>query len=85
MLMPEEVIAHPHLAARGAFPEVDHPVSGKVRVTAAPFQVDGQATVPRGPVPYTIGQHTDQVLSEFLGYDRARIQALAATGVLGPR
>jgi CoA:oxalate CoA-transferase len=85
MLMPEEVIEHPHLKARGAFPEVDHPVSGKVRVTAAPFQVDGQPTVPRGPVPYTIGEHTDQVLKGFLGYNDAQVQALAATGVLGKR
>jgi crotonobetainyl-CoA:carnitine CoA-transferase CaiB-like acyl-CoA transferase len=85
MLMPEEVIAHPHLQARGAFPEVDHPVRGKVRVTAAPFQVDGQPTVPRGPVPYTIGQHTDQVLKGFLAYDNARVQALAESGVLGMR
>lgn len=85
MLMPEEVIQHPHLKARGAFPELDHPVSGTVRVTAAPFQVDGEPTVPRGPVPYTIGQHTDQVLKGFLGYNDTQVQALAATGVLGAR
>ena len=46
VLSPAEVVAHPHLEARHAFPEVPHPARGKVRVTATPFHVDGQPVSP---------------------------------------
>jgi crotonobetainyl-CoA:carnitine CoA-transferase CaiB-like acyl-CoA transferase len=80
---PLEVVAHPHLAARRAFPEVPHPGRGTVRVTSTPFQVDGRPTGPTTPAPYRIGEHTRQVLREVLGYDASRIDDLAAAGVVG--
>ena len=76
MLSPEEVITHPQLAAREAFPAVTHPHRGPVRITAAPFQVDRRASRPAGPAPYRVGEHTRQVLSEVLGYSTQRIHAL---------
>lgn len=82
MLMPEEVVAHPHLAARGAFPTVAHPVRGTARVTATPFQLDHAPVVPSGPVPYDIGQHTREVLADWLGYSDERIAQLAAHKVV---
>jgi CoA:oxalate CoA-transferase len=82
VLAPEEVIAHPHLAARGAFPSVPHPTKGSIRVTATPFQVDGHPTVPAGPAPCRVGEHTRQVLTEVLGYSTARIEALERAGAI---
>jgi CoA:oxalate CoA-transferase len=82
MLSPEEVVQHPHLAARAAFPEIAHPARGKVRVTAAPFQVDGRAVHPGGPAPYHVGERTRAVLSEVLGYSGQRIEALRDAGVI---
>lgn len=82
MLTPEEVMAHPHLAHRGAFPTVPHPVQGTTRVTATPFQLDGKVVAPTGPVPYRIGQHTREVLVDWLGYSQERLQALAAQQVV---
>lgn len=82
MLTSEEVIAHPHLAHRGAFPTVAHPVQGTTRVTATPFQLDGQAVVPTGPVPYRIGQHTREALIDWLGYSQERLHSLAAQQVV---
>jgi crotonobetainyl-CoA:carnitine CoA-transferase CaiB-like acyl-CoA transferase len=82
VLSPEEVAAHPHLAARGAFPSVPHASRGSVRVTATPFQVDGQPTVPRGPAPYRVGEHTRQVLAEVLGYTPERIGELEKLGAV---
>jgi crotonobetainyl-CoA:carnitine CoA-transferase CaiB-like acyl-CoA transferase len=32
---------------------------------------------PAGPVPYRIGQHTNAVLGQWLGYSPERIAALA--------
>jgi len=82
VLEPEEVVAHPHLAARGAFPTVPHPGVGSVRVTATPFQVDGRPTVPAGPAPYRVGEHTREVLSDVLGYSSARIDELDRAGAI---
>jgi CoA:oxalate CoA-transferase len=81
MLSPEEVVGHPHLAARHAFPSVDHPTRGAVRVTATPFHVDGAPVVPAGPAPHRVGEHTREVLSVVLGYDEARVAQLLADGV----
>jgi crotonobetainyl-CoA:carnitine CoA-transferase CaiB-like acyl-CoA transferase len=78
MLSPEEVVEHPHMAARSAFPEVDHPARGRVRVTALPFHVDGAPVPPGGPAPYRVGEHTRQILRE-LDYSAERIRALQSS------
>ncbi|MSQ59844.1 MAG: CoA transferase [Betaproteobacteria bacterium] len=83
MLTPEEVANHPHLAQRQAFPEVNHPTRGNVRVTATPFFVDGKATHPTGPAPYRVGEQTRKVLTEMLGYTEEQITTLHALGVIG--
>jgi len=81
MLSPEEVVVHPQMAARGAFPEIDHPGRGRVRVTALPFHIDGGPVAPAGPAPYRVGQHTRELLSE-LGYSAERIAALQSSRVV---
>jgi crotonobetainyl-CoA:carnitine CoA-transferase CaiB-like acyl-CoA transferase len=81
MLSPEEVVEHPQMAARSAFPEIDHPARGRIRVTALPFHVDGQPVAPGGPAPYRVGEHTRQVLTG-LGYTAERIQALQSLQVI---
>jgi crotonobetainyl-CoA:carnitine CoA-transferase CaiB-like acyl-CoA transferase len=81
MLSPEEVIDHPQLAARAAFPEIEHRGRGHVRVTALPFHVDRRPVAPGGPAPYRVGEHTRKVLAE-IGYDAARIEALRSSQVV---
>jgi crotonobetainyl-CoA:carnitine CoA-transferase CaiB-like acyl-CoA transferase len=81
VLSPEEVVRHPHLAARGAFPTVPHPAAGTVRVTSSPFMLDGRPVGPAGPAPYRVGEHTRAVLGDLLGYPKERIDALVTAGV----
>jgi crotonobetainyl-CoA:carnitine CoA-transferase CaiB-like acyl-CoA transferase len=76
VLSPAEVVAHPHLADRQAFPLIDHPGRGAVRITAVPFHVDHRPVAPRGPAPYRVGEHTRAVLGEVLGYSKERIEEL---------
>ena len=83
MLSPEEVIKHPHLTEREAFPEVEHPGKGRARVTATPFHVDGKPTHPQARAPYEIGEHTHQVLADYLGYSEERIKQLHEVGAIG--
>jgi len=76
VLSPEQVMTHPQMAARSAFPEVVHPTRGPVRVTAAPFHVDGEPVHPAGPAPYRVGEHTRSVLADVLGYPSDKIESL---------
>jgi crotonobetainyl-CoA:carnitine CoA-transferase CaiB-like acyl-CoA transferase len=59
---PSEVVAHPHLAARDRWREVETP-AGPVVALLPPAVVDGHEP-PMGPVP-ALGEHTESVLAEL--------------------
>jgi crotonobetainyl-CoA:carnitine CoA-transferase CaiB-like acyl-CoA transferase len=80
VLSMEEAIAHPHMAERQAFSMIPHPARGEVRVTSAPFHIDGAPVPPRGPAPYRAGEHTHAILADTLGYGAERIDALLRSG-----
>jgi len=82
MLSPEEVIAHPHMSVRAAFPEVPHATRGAVRITATPFHVDYRPIGPGGAAPYRVGEQTRKVLTEVLGYSAERVAALEQQRVI---
>jgi crotonobetainyl-CoA:carnitine CoA-transferase CaiB-like acyl-CoA transferase len=58
---------------------VDRPI----RVLNNPIHLDGRAAAPTLPPPM-LGEHTDEVLREILGYDEERLAGLRASGALGP-
>ncbi len=49
-----------------------------------PLKVDGDVELPTPEAAPTVGQHTDEVLEQVLGYDAERVAALRASGALGP-
>jgi crotonobetainyl-CoA:carnitine CoA-transferase CaiB-like acyl-CoA transferase len=70
-----QALADPHAAARGMVVEMEHASAGKVRALGVPFRMHGTpATVRRAPP--SLGEHTDAVLRDELGYDAARIAEL---------
>ncbi|WP_131744887.1 CaiB/BaiF CoA-transferase family protein [Frankia sp. Cppng1_Ct_nod] len=73
-----DLIAHPQLAARDRWREIDSPV-GPLRALLPP-PVSPQWSVRMGPVP-ALGEHTDDVLA-YLGYDPAQVGALREAGVV---
>ena len=77
---PSEVVAHPHLAARDRWREIDSP-GGPVAALLPPPVIAG-FTPPMGAVP-GLGAHTDAVLAE-MGVPTDEIDALRARGVVGP-
>ncbi len=78
----EEVIAHPHMVAREAFSTIPHAARGEVRVTSAPFFVDGAAVHAKGAAPYRAGEDTRAVLSGLLGYTDERVKELLLSGAI---
>jgi crotonobetainyl-CoA:carnitine CoA-transferase CaiB-like acyl-CoA transferase len=74
------VLADPHLQARDFIIEVEHPRAGPTRATGFPVRLSATPATLRRPAP-TLGQHTDEVLTE-LGLTPDAIAALRADNVL---
>ena len=74
-------LAEPQVVSRDMIIEVDHPDLGRLREVASPVKTAGAGTRP-APAP-RLGQHTDTILTDLLGYTPGRIAALRATGVFG--
>ncbi|MET9973215.1 CaiB/BaiF CoA-transferase family protein, partial [Streptomyces sp. NPDC006356] len=74
-----DVLAHPHLAARDRWREIDTP-SGPVPALLPPPVIAG-VEPPMGAVP-ALGEHTDAVLAE-LGFPEAEIAELRAQEAIG--
>ncbi|HVA07098.1 MAG TPA: CoA transferase, partial [Acidimicrobiales bacterium] len=54
-----------HLRARGFWVTADHPAAGPLTYAGAPWRIDGGGWALRRPAP-TLGQHTDEILSQHL-------------------
>ena len=64
-----EALAHPHLAARGSFSELED-ADGAFKVLSPPFRLDGACTA-GGDFVARLGQHTAEVLAELPAAARA--------------
>jgi crotonobetainyl-CoA:carnitine CoA-transferase CaiB-like acyl-CoA transferase len=71
------------LRQRGMYLEYDDPEIGRVRVPGAPWR--GPGVMGSWTPPPRLGEHTDEVLSEVLGLDGARLYELRNEGVIGAR
>ncbi len=56
----------PHVRERGVVVELEHPVNGTIRTAASPLRMSASPVVYRNAPP-RVGEHTDQVLEEWLG------------------
>jgi crotonobetainyl-CoA:carnitine CoA-transferase CaiB-like acyl-CoA transferase len=76
-----EAAASEHLRAREYFVEIEHPLLGTVRGLGAPFKLPASPGGPTRPAPL-LGQHTDEVLTERLGFDATAIASLRSQGAI---
>jgi crotonobetainyl-CoA:carnitine CoA-transferase CaiB-like acyl-CoA transferase len=76
-----EALVDEQVQARDMVIEVRHPERGTLREVASPVKTPGAITSP-APAP-KLGQHTDELLRDLLGYDTTRIRALRAGGAFG--
>jgi crotonobetainyl-CoA:carnitine CoA-transferase CaiB-like acyl-CoA transferase len=61
----EEAFASPLATARDMRVEIEHPTSGRIDQVGAPWKIDGTSSPIRMPPPL-LGQHTEEVLREWL-------------------
>jgi crotonobetainyl-CoA:carnitine CoA-transferase CaiB-like acyl-CoA transferase len=76
-----EVAKDPHLWEREMLVKMKDPIAGEMYVPGATIKLS-RTPARVGMVP-TPGQHTNEVLSEILGYDAAKLSALRATKAIG--
>ena len=84
ILKVSEILAHPQVLARGLVTEVEHPTIGRMSMLGRSIRFPDHEAAPLGPPPL-LGQHTDAVLRDLLGYSPEKISALRAGGVISDR
>ena len=76
----EELIDEEALMKTGTVVEVDHPKRGKYRTVGNPIKLSNSPTeVNRSPL---LGEHTDEILTDVLGYNESEIETLREAGAV---
>ncbi len=76
-----DVMEHPQVLAREMLVQLNHPVAGKMTVPGIPVKLSDTPGALRTAAP-TLGQHTEEVLSELLGYTAEQIAQLRTEGAI---
>ncbi len=76
-----QALADPQVLARDMIVEVAHPEFGTLREVRSPVRTEGEVRQPRRAP--RLGEDTDDMLREVLGYGEATIARLRAAGVIG--
>jgi formyl-CoA transferase len=78
----DEVFENPQVTARGMQINVPHPSAGQVKMVGSPINLS-QTPVHYNAAPPLLGQHTEQILRELLGYTPEQLIQLKVAGVIG--
>jgi len=74
----EDLANDEHVRGREMWVELDHPQRGKWWNVGMPIKLSASpAVIKRSP---TLGEHTEEVLKEVLGYDESKISAMKSAG-----
>jgi formyl-CoA transferase len=81
ILSMKEIAEEPSLRETGTVVEVDHPTRGKYLTVGNPIKLsDSPTEVTRSPL---LGEHTDEVLRDVLGFNDNQVAEIHASGALG--
>lgn len=71
----DKALSDPQVLARNMVVQMDHPGVGKYKAIGNPIKASACDDGPYAPAPF-LGQHTDEVLSNCLGYTKEKIESL---------
>ncbi len=74
-----EALADPQVQLRNMVVEIEHPVAGKYKTAGNPIKTGGNE---RLQPPPTLGEHTDELLLELLGYSLSDVAYLRQMGAV---
>ncbi len=81
ILSMRELAEEPSLRQTGTIVEVDHPERGPYLTVGMPVKLSASpADVKRSPL---LGEHSEEILKEVLGYNQAEIDDIRASGAVG--
>src|ERR1700752_2758538 len=82
ILSMKEIMEDQSLRATGTVVEVDHPTRGKYISVGNPIKLsDSPSDVPRSPL---LGEHTDEILRQVLGFSDHQVAEIHDSGALDP-
>jgi formyl-CoA transferase len=80
ILSMKEIAEEPSLRKTGTVVEVDHPRRGKYLTVGNPVKMSDSITeVKRSPL---LGEHTDEILTDVLGYSQKELAEIKASGAI---
>lgn len=77
----KEICKDPHITYRKMLVEVDQPRVGKMRIVGSPIRLSETPGEVYAPAPL-LGEHSEQVLKDILGYTKAEIELLKRENVI---
>jgi glutaryl-CoA transferase len=77
----DRVFADPQVLSRQMLVEMEHPKVGKLKLVGSPMKLSKTPVQYRIPPPL-LGEHTESVLHEVLGYDKEKIARLKENKVI---
>jgi formyl-CoA transferase len=77
----EQAFDDPQVHAREMVIQVMHPSSGMIKMVASPLKIPTAPVEVRLPPPL-LGEHTEQILYDLLGYDQKTLEELRIGGVI---
>ncbi|MBI4380938.1 MAG: CoA transferase [candidate division NC10 bacterium] len=77
----DRVVSNPQVQAREMITEVEHEGVGKVKMAACPVKLSETPSGIQGPAP-TLGQHTEEVLTQLLGCSTEQVKTLRQDGIV---
>ncbi len=81
ILSMKELAEEPSLRATGTVVEIDHPTRGKYLTVGNPIKLSNSPSeVTRSPL---LGEHTDEILREVVGFSDSEIAEAKASGAVG--
>jgi len=72
-----------HLASRGYYVALDHPEIGRRKHAGIPWIMSATPCAVRAPAPM-FGEHTDEILTDLLGYSADEVTHMHKIGALDP-
>jgi len=79
-----QVCEHPQVKARGSLIDIDHPKIGKTKIVGPVAKLSETPATIRTMSP-SLGEHTEEVLRDFLGLKADAIAELHTAGVIAKR
>jgi len=77
----DQLFDDPQVQAREMVIQVDHPGAGVIKMVASPLKIPTAPVKVRLPPPM-LGEHTEKILHDLLGYDRSSVELLRTSQVI---